>query len=878
MKKILVGTLLIVISILLVSCNLFKHEHTFSKDWMYDSKYHWHESSCSHDVTSTKSEHVYENNICAFCNYKNTNVENNGHEHAFYSDWIYDNLYHWHESSCGHDITSAKSEHDLINNKCSTCKYVYIENSDIIYAKDSNGVLTATGAYGYFDDLTKNESYLGYGFNVINSSVFSDKYVLTSNPIFNTEQLLQQRLVKVNSRITNIEEISSSTMEEYIADWNAKLNVDVEWGKKKVGGSVEVNATYNGGKSSTKSQYYQTLVFNEQKFYIVLQCSTKDYRNMLSEAFKEDLYSDMEPAELFRRYGTHFITSAVMGGKIYSYYYFSSDEEKDYTDITGQVSVEVRALPTQVNVDLEGGYHKSAREQNISYKNTLEVLGGTDIKMISDIDIAQNYQIWLTSLDEYASLIGIKDTGSLRSIWELIDPKLDTRTYTFTDADGKTTTGSRKEQLEAYFYKQGLESYNELLRSNDLPEIIEPQAIKDVLVNNESEKNGYFEVNHGSNSISFQVLPENAVGYSKSINVIQGMEYAKIDEKNNILIDPLCPNNEIIKISLSAGPVRKIIELKVVTKYTVLFEPNNGEDMLVIKCRPNSIIDKPNDPMKKGYVFDGWYISPDFSSEKFNFEITPIIDNITLYAKWIKESDAPENKIYEVVVEIDGDGTYNSEKNSYRYNEIARLEAIPNAGYQFDGWYLGDNLYSTSASIEIIVQTDLALIAKFSKIQISMKIIFDVDGGNLEITEMIVYQNEKYGELPTPTKDGYIFIWWSLSKEYDQYGRNEYVISNNTLVEKTADHILYAHWKKKTINIVYDFCGGYDLNSGVDSFIDTYDRNGSYYVKDFKPYRKGYRFLYWRGTINGQLVVYGSGGNISYSRDNVYFSAVWEKE
>ena len=95
-----------------------------------------------------------------------------------------------------------------------------------------------------------------------------------------------------------------------------------------------------------------------------MQSDIETYRDIVSEGFKADLYSDLEPAQLFDRYGTHFITSAVMGGKINSYYLYSSEEEKKYHDVSSKVSVEVRGVgSSQTNVDVSGGYRQEAAKQ-----------------------------------------------------------------------------------------------------------------------------------------------------------------------------------------------------------------------------------------------------------------------------------------------------------------------------------------------------------------------------------------------------------------------------------------------------------------------------------------------------------------------------------
>jgi hypothetical protein len=223
------------------------------------------------------------------------------------------------------------------------------------------GAKVSMGYYGQFDELTKKESFLGYGFDVIKSAVFSDKYVKTSFTIFDTDELMNQRLLKVDSKQSYVEEIQSESMETFMSEWNVSTNVNVGWGSKHIGGSVEVSAKYSGGLETAKSKYYHVISINNQQFYIVMQSDIAAYRDIVSEGFKADLYSDLEPAQLFDRYGTHFITSAVMGGKINSYYLYSSEEEKKYHDVSSKVSVEVRGVgSSQTNVDVSGGYRQEA--------------------------------------------------------------------------------------------------------------------------------------------------------------------------------------------------------------------------------------------------------------------------------------------------------------------------------------------------------------------------------------------------------------------------------------------------------------------------------------------------------------------------------------
>ena len=76
MKKFISVAFIIIIVSTFFGCEILDHEHIFSKEWTYDKEYHWHESECGHDVTSGKTEHIFTDGRCDFCNYIISNENN----------------------------------------------------------------------------------------------------------------------------------------------------------------------------------------------------------------------------------------------------------------------------------------------------------------------------------------------------------------------------------------------------------------------------------------------------------------------------------------------------------------------------------------------------------------------------------------------------------------------------------------------------------------------------------------------------------------------------------------------------------------------------------------------------------------------------------
>ena len=65
---------------------------------------------------------------------------------------------------------------------------------------------------------------------------------------------------------------------------------------------------------------------------------------------------------------------------------------------------------------------------------------------------------------------------------------------------------------------------------------------------------------------------------------------------------------------------------------TVTFDFDNGSEVKTEKVENGKTISAPAAPTKEGYVFDGWYTDVALT-QKYDFS-KPVIDDMTLYAKW----------------------------------------------------------------------------------------------------------------------------------------------------------------------------------------------------------------------------------------------------
>jgi len=68
---------------------------------------------------------------------------------------------------------------------------------------------------------------------------------------------------------------------------------------------------------------------------------------------------------------------------------------------------------------------------------------------------------------------------------------------------------------------------------------------------------------------------------------------------------------------------------------TITLDLQNGEDSMTIEAVEGRPIVKPADPVKEGFIFDGWFTSDGI---RWDFD-DPIIEGLTLVAHWVADEE-----------------------------------------------------------------------------------------------------------------------------------------------------------------------------------------------------------------------------------------------
>jgi uncharacterized repeat protein (TIGR02543 family) len=265
--------------------------------------------------------------------------------------------------------------------------------------------------------------------------------------------------------------------------------------------------------------------------------------------------------------------------------------------------------------------------------------------------------------------------------------------------------------------------------------------------------------------------------------------------------------------------------------YTVSFDSNGGSSVAYQFITEDNFAQKPApDPVKNGYIFEGWYTGTKASdgtityASPFSFTDTAITADIILYAKW-----RPEN----CIVTFDSNGgssVVNPQQVEFDTKAQLPADEPKRTGYEFDGWFRGTKaadgkvtLSDTKFDFEnTSITASITLYAKWTPITYT---VYFMDG-----TSIKDYRDADYDSFITrpdnPTKTGATFDDW--------YADSSFVTKFDFTKPITGDTNIYMRWK---YTVTFETNGG----SAVESVIV---KDGEQLAKPADPAKTG-------------LVVYG---------------------
>ena len=222
--------------------------------------------------------------------------------------------------------------------------------------------------------------------------------------------------------------------------------------------------------------------------------------------------------------------------------------------------------------------------------------------------------------------------------------------------------------------------------------------------------------------------------------------------------------------------------------------------------------------------------------------------NLTISAHW----NYPVNY---TVFDKNGDKIDRLSNTEYVFEDVLRSEegykltALTQDGYTFDGWYQDDD--DLGKTEKLIKDQTLKgakkweLYGKLTPNEYTVTFDPNAEGASVAPTSQLVTFDAAYGELPTPTREGYTFEGWYLSKtEFTDANK----VEATTIVKTPGDHMLYANWAANTYTVTFN-PNADDATVAPTSQLVTFD---AAYGELPTPTRENYRFVGW--YLNGVRV------------------------
>ncbi|QNU65951.1 InlB B-repeat-containing protein [Ruminiclostridium herbifermentans] len=302
-------------------------------------------------------------------------------------------------------------------------------------------------------------------------------------------------------------------------------------------------------------------------------------------------------------------------------------------------------------------------------------------------------------------------------------------------------------------------------------------------------------------------------------------------------------------------------DLKANFSQNIVFDSQGGSDIISQVVDYGSKITQPENPIKAGFEFGGWYKEAECINE-WDFETDTVTQNIILYAKWVNSTPLPT--VYTVTFNVDGGSAVPAIVNIASGSKITQPENPIKAEFEFGGWYKEAECINEWDFETDTVTQNIILYAKWvnsTPLPTVYTVTFNVDGGSVVPAIANIASGSKITQPENPIKAGFEFGGWYKESECI----NEWDFATDTV---TQNIILYAKWTAKepvgtTFVVMFDSNGG----SKVSAIKDVIE--GSKITEPAEPTKTGYDFKGWytnsaltdlwdfaTDTVNEDMILY----------------------
>ena len=212
------------------------------------------------------------------------------------------------------------------------------------------------------------------------------------------------------------------------------------------------------------------------------------------------------------------------------------------------------------------------------------------------------------------------------------------------------------------------------------------------------------------------------------------------------------------------------------------------DDVITPPAEGSSIIVKIKIPASyKANTVQMYYVPEDGDPQEIDCEVVNgyvvfAVQHFSAYAIVGETEDS-----YTVIFDANGgSGTMEGQKFYFNQEQALTANSYTKTGYHFAGWKLDDTTYADGQSVSnltSVANAEVTLVAQWAAN--TYKVSFNANGGSACSNITVTYDGT-YGELPTPTREGYTFKGWYVGGTQ---------IKAEDTVRITEDTELTAQWE-----------------------------------------------------------------------------------
>lgn len=201
----------------------------------------------------------------------------------------------------------------------------------------------------------------------------------------------------------------------------------------------------------------------------------------------------------------------------------------------------------------------------------------------------------------------------------------------------------------------------------------------------------------------------------------------------------------------------------------------------------NGVLQRPADPSRDGYIFDGWFSDPNCTLQ-YDFDAKVTKDDI-VYAGWHVQ------RTFTVRIETDG-GTAIASQSVLEGETAVEPDVEPEkTGYYFTGWFRDPDYKQPFVFGKDVITGDITVYAGWDS---NILVQFDVNGGVPLIDQVVIEAAEgEVGEPAEPTREGYDFAGWYTDAALTQKAAFPYDVDRDTN--------FYAKWEDEADTVTIRF-------------------------------------------------------------------------